>query len=42
MSTKFVQIKALGSKLATPQGVIDFPYMHKEKPKNLLLKNPKR
>jgi hypothetical protein len=28
VSTKLVQIKALGSKLATPQGVIDFAYMH--------------
>jgi hypothetical protein len=28
VSIKFVQIKTLGSKLAPPQGVIDFPYMH--------------
>jgi hypothetical protein len=28
VSTKFVQIKALGSELAPPQGVIDFPYMY--------------
>jgi hypothetical protein len=28
VSAKFVQIKALGSKLALPQGVIDFPYNH--------------
>jgi hypothetical protein len=27
VSTKFVKIKALGSKFAPPQGVIDFPYM---------------
>jgi hypothetical protein len=33
MSAKFVQIKALGSKLAQPQGVIDFHYMYKEKNK---------
>jgi hypothetical protein len=36
-ATKFVQIKALGSKLALPQGVIDFPNMYLRK-KNLLLK----
>jgi hypothetical protein len=28
MSTKFVQIKALGLKLAPPQRNIDFPYMN--------------
>jgi hypothetical protein len=31
VSTKFVKKKALGSKLAPPQGVIDFPYMNKMK-----------
>jgi hypothetical protein len=28
MSTKFVQMKPLGSKLTPPKGVIDFSYMH--------------
>jgi hypothetical protein len=39
MSTQFVQIKALGSKLAPLEGFIDFPYMNKIKTlKNILLK----
>jgi hypothetical protein len=44
MSTKFVQIKALGSKLAPPRGweVIVFPYICKVKTlKNLSFKNHK-
>jgi hypothetical protein len=31
VSTKFVQIKDLGSKLTRPQGVIVFPFMYIEK-----------
>jgi hypothetical protein len=30
MSTKFVQIKGLGSKISPPQGVINFPLMYIE------------
>jgi hypothetical protein len=40
MSSKFVQIKALGSKLAPAQGVF-FPFMYIIKTlKNLLFKKP--
>jgi hypothetical protein len=31
VSTKFIQIKALGSKFAPPQLVIDFPYFYTPK-----------
>jgi hypothetical protein len=39
---QIVEIKALGSKLALPKGVIDIFYnAYKKNIKNLLLKNPK-
>jgi hypothetical protein len=34
-------MKALGSKLAPPQGVIDFPYIHIVKLKKSSFKEPK-
>jgi hypothetical protein len=41
MSTKFVKKKAIESKFAPPQGVIDFPYMYLVKLKKSFGKNPK-
>jgi hypothetical protein len=40
MFAKSVQIKALGSKLALPQGVIDFPYMYIVNKKKSSFKKP--